>query len=77
MTERTEKSQVLFSALVEYVVDGGIAIDTEGYHKKEGVMTLITDTVGRINIVAIIWFIFKVRNLTAAMSIRFPQVTMP
>jgi hypothetical protein len=34
MAERTEKIQVLFSALVEYFVDGEIAIDTEGYHKK-------------------------------------------
>jgi hypothetical protein len=34
MTEWTEKSQVLFSALVESFVDGEIAIDTEGYHKK-------------------------------------------
>ena len=40
MTERTEKSQVLFSAMVEYIVDGEIAIDTTGYHKKEGVMRL-------------------------------------
>jgi hypothetical protein len=40
MTERTEKSQVLFSAMVEYFVDGEIAIDTTGYHKKEGVMRL-------------------------------------
>ena len=39
-------------------------------------MALITYTVGRVNIVAIIWFIFKARNLTAAISIRPPQVTM-
>ena len=40
MTERTGKNQVLLSALVEYFVDGEIAIDTEGYHTKEGVMRL-------------------------------------
>ena len=40
MTERTGKRQVLFSALIESFVDGEIAIDTEGYHKKEGVMRL-------------------------------------
>ena len=40
MTERIGKRQVLFSALVESFVDGEIAIDTEGYHKKEGVMRL-------------------------------------
>jgi len=39
-------------------------------------MTLITDTVGRVNSVAIIWFIYKVKNITAAISIRPPQVTM-
>ena len=40
MTERTEKSQVLFSALVQSFVDGEIAIDTERYHTKEDVMRL-------------------------------------
>jgi hypothetical protein len=40
MTERTGKNQVLLSALVESFVDGEIAIDTEGYHTKEGVMRL-------------------------------------
>jgi hypothetical protein len=40
MTERTEKSQVLFSALVQSFVDGEIAIETEGYHRKEGVIQL-------------------------------------
>lgn len=40
MTERIGKRQVLFSALVESFVDGEIAIDTEGYYTKEGVMRL-------------------------------------
>ena len=34
MTGRTEKSQVLFAALVKSFVDGEIAIDTVGYHRK-------------------------------------------
>ena len=38
MTERTGKGQVLFSALLAFLGDGEIAIDTEGYHTKEGVM---------------------------------------
>jgi hypothetical protein len=37
MTERTGKGQVLFSALLAFLGDGEIAIDTEGYHTKEGV----------------------------------------
>jgi hypothetical protein len=40
MTERTGKEQVLFSALVAFFGDGEIAIDTEGYHAKDGVMRL-------------------------------------
>ena len=40
MTERTGKDQVLFSALLAFFGDGEIAIDTEGYHTKEGVMRL-------------------------------------
>jgi hypothetical protein len=48
MTERTAKSQVLFSAFVESFVDGEIAIDTEGYHRKEGVMPLY-DTPWKVN----------------------------
>ena len=34
------KDQVLFSALLAFFGDGEIAIDTEGYHRKEGVMRL-------------------------------------
>ena len=77
MAERTKKDQVIFSTLAESLVDGEITIDEEVWPKKEDVMSLIALTVGGINIIAIIWLIYKVRILSAAilMSTRLPQVS--
>jgi hypothetical protein len=74
MAERTKKDQVIFSTLAESLADGEITIDEEGWPKKEDVMTLMA---GGINIIAIIWLIYKVRILSAAIlvSTRLPQVS--
>jgi hypothetical protein len=74
MAERTKKDQVIFSTLAESLADGEITIDEEGWPKKEDVMTLMA---GGINIIVIIWLIYKVRILSAAIlvSTRLPQVS--
>jgi hypothetical protein len=75
MAERTKK--VIFSTLAEFLVDGEITIDEKAWPKKEDVITLIALIVGGINNIAIIWLIYNVRILSAAIlvSTRLPQVS--
>jgi hypothetical protein len=75
MAERTKK--VIFSTLAEFLVDGEITIDEKAWPKKEDVITLIALIVGGINNIAIIWLIYNVRILSAAilMSTRLLQVS--
>jgi preprotein translocase subunit SecE len=76
MTKRAKKNKVIFSNLAESLIEGEVDINDDSWPKKQDIISITALILSSINIVAIIWIIYKVRILCTALllSKEIPRV---
>ena len=76
MAKRVKKDKVIFSNLAESLIEGEVDINDDSWPKKQDIISITALILSSINIVAIIWIIYKVRILCAALllSKEIPRV---
>jgi hypothetical protein len=66
MTNRAKKDQVLFSNLAESLVQGEVEIDDDDWPKTNDILIILALSLTSLNLIAIIWLVYKVRVLGGA-----------
>ena len=67
MTKRAKKDKVIFSNIAKSLIEGEVDINDDSWPKKQDIISITALILSSINIVAIIWIIYKVRILCAAL----------
>ena len=63
MTKRAKKDKVIFSNIAKFLIEGEVGINDDSWPKKQDIISITALILSSINIVAIIWIIYKVRIL--------------
>jgi hypothetical protein len=66
MAIRAKKDQVIFSNLAESLVEGEVEIDDDDWPKTSDILIILALSLTSLNLVAIIWLVYKVRVLGGA-----------
>ena len=76
MTKRAKKNKVIFSNIAKSLIEGEVDMNDDSWPKKQDIISITALILSSINIVAIIWIIYKVRILCTALllSKEIPRV---
>jgi hypothetical protein len=66
MANRAKKDQVIFSNLAESLVEGEVEIDDDDWPKTNDILIILALSLTSLNLIAIIWLVYKVRVLGGA-----------
>ena len=66
MANRAKKDQVIFSNLAESLVEGEVEIDDDDWPKTNDILIILALSLTSLNLIAIIWLVYKVRVLGCA-----------
>lgn len=66
MANRAKKGLVIFSNLAESLVEGELKIDDDDWPKTNDILIILAISLNSLNLIAIIWLVYKVRVLGGA-----------
>jgi hypothetical protein len=66
MANRAKKDQVIFSNLAELLVEWEVEIDDDDWPKTNDILIILALSLTSLNLIAIIWLVYKVRVLGGA-----------
>jgi len=66
MADRAKMDQVIFSNLAESLVEGEVEIDDDDWPKTNDILIILAISLISLNLIAIIWLVYKVRVLGGA-----------